>query len=716
MKVSRTLFRLFTRVSLLCSFSVLSAESFSMDCLKSTGAYASSSNINLSYHLGKGIGYHTNYSTLNAFFLTPESYCNYYSFIDCRLHYLENGKNAVNIGVGSRIPMIGSNDIVGVSFYYDYRQTHHQNFNQFGISAEYLSDSFDVRFNGYIPEGKRKSKTFDHVRNVTDNTQFVRFSNHSILIKGLGIDQYEKAEYSFYGGDIEIGKQLIQRQEITVYGAAGAYLYTAKYGKTFLGGSARILGSITEYLSLEANANYDSVFKTTASGIVTLTYPFGPSPKLTRCRRNARVRTIERLVTPVRRQEIIPTKTHSHHRFIQEEDVQAINPATGVPYNVVFVNNTTSGAGAGSFEDPFSSLSGAQGGSKTDDILYIYPGDHTFNGMDTGISLKDNQQLYGSGRDITLESQFGLLTIPAQTDRNPAITNKTGSAITLANNTIVEGFLILEPAEYGIHGTEIDRAQIRHNSINNPEFSGIFLENCTGKLSIEHNVINYPNINNFGSNINVLNSGTTSCNVSIHKNTLNTDFIGIQLFSLDQSAIVSSICENIITGTDTAALGIVSTAFNDSYQKTSIHRNEVREIEGFGGVGIAVISTRFAFTPPTTFSLIESTIIDNTVSRTTQEGISIGAFNGGHQASTVIGNKLTETGASGVFARTSIIPGGDFLCLELKDNQSDTGYLLTNFTGAVYTNTFDLEPLVNNIGNVTLNGDITEVPSGTCNQ
>src|SRR3569832_2563649 len=93
-----------------------------------------------------------------------------------------------------------------------------------------------------------------------------------------------------------------------------------------------------------------------------------------------------RMVQSVQRSEIIPVgKGHRTTR--------AINPLTGDPYFFIFVDNTTHSLGT--YESPYPTLAQAQNDTKPHDVIYIFPGDQTTTGMASGITLKDNQRLWG---------------------------------------------------------------------------------------------------------------------------------------------------------------------------------------------------------------------------------------------------------------------------------------------------------------------------------
>ncbi|HEU4743281.1 MAG TPA: cadherin-like domain-containing protein [Meiothermus sp.] len=97
-----------------------------------------------------------------------------------------------------------------------------------------------------------------------------------------------------------------------------------------------------------------------------------------------------------------------------------------------FVNN--SGAnGSGRFGSPFNTLAGAQNTSQAGDVIFVYRGNGTNSGQNSGITLKNAQKLIGEGAGLTVDD----VSIAAGT--NPVMGNAGGAGITLAQNNEVKG-------------------------------------------------------------------------------------------------------------------------------------------------------------------------------------------------------------------------------------------------------------------------------------
>ncbi|HEY5234691.1 MAG TPA: inverse autotransporter beta domain-containing protein [Rhabdochlamydiaceae bacterium] len=382
---------------------------------------------------GGGIGYEEGYTTLEAFVAPNPDQRSVAPFFDARAHVFDNGRWAANVGGGLRA--LKGNRVYGINAYYDYRNTSHLSSNQIGVGLEALG-KFDYRINGYLPVGKKASGPY--------HTAFKAFSGHHMLVS-------QKHQSAMKGADGEIGYHFGKCKSFDFYTAAGPYYFIGKKAPATWGGKARLAAVFKDVLTLEISDSYDRTFHNKFQGQITLSYAFwAPKSKSCCCRA-----VNERVLQPVSRQEIIVIdKT--------KKTTTAIDPATGLPYFFVFVNNT--GNSDGSYESPYHSLAQAQDNSSPYDIIYVFPGDGTTNGMDAGISLKANQKFWGSGVRHPLLTTQGTISIPAQSSSSPTITNTDintdGNAIDLAANNAISGFIITSVFNDAIFGTDPQNLEV----------------------------------------------------------------------------------------------------------------------------------------------------------------------------------------------------------------------------------------------------------------
>jgi len=450
---------------------------------------------------GKGVGYKTGYSSLEGFFTIPYLLeGSWFPFLDLRGHIFDDGKPAATGGLGVRY--LGDTRVWGANVYYDYRETHHRHFNQVGAGLESLGKIWDFRLNAYIPVGKKDSHLF--------HTHFYEFKRNSIILRS-------RKEIAMKGANAEVGAHALRRENYQLYAAAGPY-YFEREARVVWGGEARVAFTTLDYLRLQLSASYDSIFKGIVQGEVAFTFSFGgkrtiKSRSCNDC--DDRKMIAHRALQRVDRNEIIVVDR-------KHQKTKAINPATGDPYKVWFVDNTSHSQG--NFESPFNTLADAQNSSGPNDIIYVFVGDGTDNGMNAGITLQNGQQLLGAGVSQQVQTTKGLINVPAHDKGLPLITNTLvtdligPSCVKLnAGNNVVSGFNLLDTLRRGSSGTDFT--------------AGLRIENGLNYL-IKNNMISSGGSAMEGGNCVNLHGGG---NVTALNNTIigldNTDTFGIDIFA-----------------------------------------------------------------------------------------------------------------------------------------------------------------------------------------
>jgi hypothetical protein len=432
----------------------------------------------------KGIGYDKGYTSLTGFFTIPNTLTTLWiPFLDLRGHIFNDGKLAANAGLGVRYLTAWA---WGLNAYYDYRNTHRQHYNQVSLGMEALGQQFDFRVNGYLPVGRKTSPYY--------KTYFKKFKGQNAILS-------RKQEFAMKGLNAEVGYHIPEFKYIALYAAAGPYYFEGQ-GKNAWGGEARFDATFFDYLRLQVNSSYDNVFHGVIQGAIDIIIPFGGKKKIKKrngysCNQEIIVR--KRALQQVDRQEIIVVDK-KHHRE------KAINPATGQPYIFWFVDNTSHSNGT--FESPFNTLLAAQDASSPNDIIYVFPGDSTSTGMNEGIILKDNQNLWSSTSSQTLNTSIGAIQIPILSPGQlyynnnppnsfamaPVITSTTGDVITLANDNEISGFYIENLTGSALTGSNVNNLTIINSVIQGPDTGqtmapGINLSNVQGNVLIASNLI-----------------------------------------------------------------------------------------------------------------------------------------------------------------------------------------------------------------------------------
>lgn len=464
-----------------------------------------------------GVGYRNGYTTLDMFVLgMPTEWC-LTPFLDVRGHYFNSGNWAANTGIGLRA--LNENGVYGINLFYDYRNVGRFNVNQVGIGLEKLGEQFDFRINGYLPIGKKISHSFD--------ASFGGFSGHHLLVS-------QKYHSAMSGANAELGFRLGEAKSIDFYVAAGPYYFQGEATRSTWGAKARVSGLINDFFSLEISDSFDRTFHNKFQAEIS--FPFGPKSKDQRCTckmSNPKNRMLQR----VERQEIIVVDNPRKDKF-------AIDPVTGQPYYFVFVDNTSSSRGT--YESPYHSLIQAQENSSPNDIIYVFPGDGTIRGMDSGIALKANQRFWGSGIGHQLATTKGMISIPAQTDSSPIITNTNldteGNAITLSSNNAISGFVIASALNDAIYGTDPQSLEVSYCLFENTNTYAIEAS-FPGSATIS--VTN----NQFINNVNGLFFGLNGSSTLVCSNNVFKDQTSVSSFPIEVSANNNSLSAKIENNT-----------------------------------------------------------------------------------------------------------------------------------------------------------------------
>ncbi|MGH2612203.1 MAG: inverse autotransporter beta domain-containing protein, partial [Rhabdochlamydiaceae bacterium] len=423
---------------------------------------------------GKGIGYEKGYTSLDLLFALNND--RYIPFLDVRGHVFDDGKLAANAGIGLR-SLWGCRSY-GINAYYDYRNTSRQHYNQVGIGVESLGAIWDFCANGYIPVGVKNSHVFGRAK-------FVKFSGHHLIVS-------QKIQYAMAGVDAEAGAHLNQFRNFDFFAGAGPYYFAKRQkGRDVYGGKIRLAGRYSDYFSLEVSGSYDNVFHGIVQAEVGVHFCFGPRRKKEKKPYLDSQPLRTRVLQPVSRDEIVVVNERN------KENV-AINPATGQPFYILFVDNTSHSLGT--FSSPYPTLLQAQNASSPYDIIYVFPGDLTTKGMDQGFVMQDNQRILGAGIDHIFITTQGPVTAPAQSTGYPLIMNRTTGAAPLAviylgNSCEVAGVHVTAPdmitRRDGILGTQKSNILIQNNICSDilVDAGAIYLGNCQGDLAILGNTL-----------------------------------------------------------------------------------------------------------------------------------------------------------------------------------------------------------------------------------
>lgn len=584
-----------------------------------------------------GIGYGTGYSTLQAF-LAPSWKNGFMPFIDLRGHVFDDQKFATNTGIGLRYQ--DQDYTFGGNFYIDYRNAANLNPFQLAGGLEFLSDTFDIRLNGYGP--------------FTNTSYASKPSFKQFTSQGVVFTQKLKAALPMI--DAEVGAPIGKRcDNLNFYAALGPYYLFKKTVNGIdlgnaVGGKGRVVADYKSLLTFSADTTYDKIFKWTVQGTIGISVPLGPRKKQGEHSLLCQARN-----QLPQRAEIIPIDSSS----------RSITPS----FNIVFVNNTSSSNGT--FESPYPTLALAEANSSPGDVIYVFPGDGTTTGMNAGITLQSRQRLHGSGHPMDLDG----FIVPALTpNAMPKIENTAGSAITLADQNTVTGINIVSATMHGIDSSAASGGEylITDNLITNTTNNGINLVPiANGHSILLRNTVMNAGVN--GIDLTTASDAQFSCFMKDNTCKANTN-IGVFIQSEDTSNINLRMKSN--QSSSNTQLGIEVNGLDSSTMTAYINSNQSSQN---GNSGILLQSLQ---TTPSNFSQNITFILNNTFDGNGFRSLGYNMPSGASSStSSVIKNNQMTNNVDDVLLRTD---GSTFFCVNFTDNFSDNNYSFSKLGSSVF--------------------------------
>lgn len=464
----------------------------------------------------KGIGYNQGYTSLDMFFNWAPIY-NMYPFFDLRGHVSNDGHPSANIGAGIRYLPNNLNVVLGLNVFYDFRKARHVSFQQIGCGIEILGTQWKFNANGYLPIIQSS---------FIRNREFDQFSGHQALL-------HINREIAMKGADANIGRSLIHRGFYTLDAYVGGYHFEGDRHLSATGGYGRLRSNLSRFVTLELQGSYDTLFKRIVQGTVGLNFPVGKRVKTKTAKRTCyqKIALERNLTDPVSRFEMIVT-------HLNQQTTQAIDPFTGNPLNIVFVNQDAPEDGDGTAEHPYKDLAIAQTFSKPTDMIYVYPGYLPYSDL---ITLQNQQWLQGSATSFTALSKYGPVQIPAQTRDTPNISNQ----ITLANDNIVQGFQINNAVGDAIYGLGIQNATINDNIFISQGDTYCYLEGSIGLIKIGNN-------EGTGADIGIEIANPNGADFRIANNSFSNSINNISIDSTTDRSYTALIRNNLLQGAETS--------------------------------------------------------------------------------------------------------------------------------------------------------------------
>ncbi len=446
--------------------------------------------LNASFSGGKGVGYNHGYATVEGFITPARRLHRWTPYLDLKGHLLTNHTFATNAGIGMRYR--APSFTIGINSYYDYRKTHHFHYNQIGLGLEAIGSFWNITLNGYIPVGKQRSRFFDfNLKHVKEPARFAYFEGHHLFISLPTSDALSaRQEFSFKGIDARATFRLYEKDYLSLDLGTGPYYFRGAYKQFAAGGQASLTANLTDYLSFTFGNSYDNLFSYRAQGTIKLSVPLGATVKNKRSLCGKSSFYLSRVAQGAARNEIIVLDERRKVLSVTQGGAPevAIDPRTGLPYEIWFINNQSHSDGT--FENPFTTIQDALAVAAPYNIIYVYQGDGS--PYDVGVPLLDDQLFLSFGVSQVIQTTKGAVKVPPMSPGLPIVQNSgADTIITLANRNTVSGFTLnVLNTPNTVRGTGIEGLSFTNNTYQTTLTAGmnnLFLTDCSGLLTIQNN-------------------------------------------------------------------------------------------------------------------------------------------------------------------------------------------------------------------------------------
>jgi hypothetical protein len=418
-------------------------------------------------------------------------------FSDLRFYPTIDGTFGGSLGGGYRYFSHGLNRIFGASLWYDGDGTRDLYFQQVGLSLETYG-FIDFRTNLYFPVGQTSQQSG---QSIVSGSQ--RFTGNNLAFDTLTTYLAAMRGVDFEAG-VGIPGHFAEDHGIRAY--LGGYYYDDDEGDHILGISGRVQANIWSGLDASVQVTNDNYFNTRA--FVNVSWTFGPLHRS----ELSQATTEGRFGEHVTRNYTVLATSQS-----QLDDPLAINPNTHQPYVIAHVDSSATPGPDGSplpngaVNSPFQTIAAAQASGAT--VIFVHAGS-VFNGSAANVVMNSGEYLFGDGageRNVLPISTFGQILLPhgPSTGALPVLNSSTGTAVTLANNSVLSGFTISNPTGVGVLANGVGGITLKDVTVTGAGSDGIQILNASGNA-----VLTNVNVMNSIGNGLVINGGDSNVQYS----------------------------------------------------------------------------------------------------------------------------------------------------------------------------------------------------------
>ncbi|MDF1823613.1 MAG: right-handed parallel beta-helix repeat-containing protein [Verrucomicrobiales bacterium] len=414
-------------------------------------------------------------------------------FLDFRGRIDDQDTEEFNLGLAYR-KLLPNEWIFGAYGFFDRNTTAYGNeFDQGTVGFEFLSEDWDFRVNGYLPDLKGQ-----------DAGLAPGFGSISTIGNQFVIDTRRLEERAYYGGDYEIGKRVVvfgeNENEVRVFGG-GYYFDNDAPGYAYIAGArVRIEARLFDLamfgegsrVTLCGDVQWDQVRDTQGFGGIAIQIPIGKWTK----------GSLAPIGTSSRYGGLTNLGRRMYDPIIRDIDVVSQSASIGNAADLLLDEEGDPLFFANSDYSLNSAIASAgENGSVTVNGEVTTSGSTLLKGQRLN-SVTSIQTVVGAESGIRI-------TGPLPGDQGVIKGNSVAPLVTIANRTLVDG-LRFEGGSSAISGSSIENAVIRKNIITGASGDGISLAGrFTGMI------VNNEVSSNSGNGILVeINDGTIQSNTA----------------------------------------------------------------------------------------------------------------------------------------------------------------------------------------------------------
>lgn len=522
-------------------------------------------------------------------------------FADVRGFITNSSRAGGNAGLGYRYLSEDYNAWGGASLWYDADDSTSKLFQQIGLSFEGLIQRFELRSNVYLP--------ITSTQTISNTVSGAQISGTQILF-GRNIDMGT----AMRGVDAEFGYSLPVRKRHVVRAFVGGYFFDANNVSSVSGVRLRAEAVINNSATAQVMYTNDKLFGSNVMVGVSLQLPFGNKHPTAGWKQHtpSPFRFVERNYNVI------------VDRWNNGQGLQAaVDPATGQAYKVEQVYDPPSGTNAwtpdGTAARPFATVAQAQAAGGN--VIIVQNG----SVLSDPIVLSTGQHLFGQGNFMPVLAIAGggsvqlpiaqLADQPVVSSQQPIFENVNGSAVTVASNTEVAGFVFSGTSDHGIVGTNASNVSLHDLKFLATGADSIHLTDSSGTVMLDRIQINGSSGNGIvldggDANITYLGAGTsittqgdgftlknlTGGAVNIGDLTLkNTGGAGLRMDTVGTSVTFDSLSASQTTGPAVAISGNTGTVSTVNGVSTNVYNtytfNDFTTITSPKGAGFTINGT-----------------------------------------------------------------------------------------------------------------------------